>query len=114
MPWYTTEHARRDAELQAAQRSKTMDDSTMLDKAAKAAGMKRRSVRWNPLKNSGDALGLAATLQISVLYQTSGVEARAYRGEFFIACEPVSYEDSEATEVATCRAIVRAAASCLQ
>lgn len=68
-------------------------------------------MKWNPLTDDGDALRLASRLQISVMYQVSGVEARAYRGEFYIAHEMTSYEDRDATLRATRRAITRAAAA---
>ncbi len=64
---------------------------------------------WNPLEDDGDALELAVKLQISVMFQSSGVEARSYHGEFFIAREAVSYETGDVA-TATRAAIVRAAA----
>ncbi len=69
MPWYTTAHTRRDAERQALQRAKTMTDDELLDKAAQAAGMKRRSVHWNSLENNGDAFQLAVKLKLSVQFE---------------------------------------------
>ena len=92
--------------------TKTMSDSELLDLASKSAGHARRSVHWDPLDDDGDALRLAAALQITVMFQVSGVEARAYRGGCYIARESVrgGYEDADATAAAARRAIVRAAA----
>ena len=110
MPWYTTADARRDAERQAAKQERAMrleSDVELLKRAASAAGM-RYSANWDPLEDDGDALRLAAKLQISVMFQASGVEARAYRGQFHIAKVPVSYESGD-VEAAARRAIVLAA-----
>lgn len=81
-------------------------DVELLKRAASAAGM-RYSANWDPLEDDGDALRLAAKLQISVMFQASGVEARAYRGQFHIAKVPVS--ESGDVEAAARRAIVLAA-----
>ena len=109
-----------------------MDDRTLLERAARAAGMtgwtyhdedggamrsppkESRYLRvysyWSPLHDDGDALRLAMKLQINLLFQVNGIEARTYQGQFFIAREPVMYADAQAVQVATRRAIVRAAA----
>ena len=43
-----------------------MTEKEMLDRAAQAAGIKRRNVRWNPLENDGDALRLAIKVGLTV------------------------------------------------
>ena len=101
-----------------------MTDRELLEAAAKAANihivwpscgpsMACRKLDglelWNPLEDDGDALRLAAVLQISTMYQVSGIEARG-RGAMIVYQDAV-YEDDAATQAATRRAIVRAAAA---
>lgn len=99
-----------------------MDDRTMLELAARAAGinfhhiddagvwwrnghMDERVRKWNPLTDDGDALRLAAKLQMQVTIWNRAADARA-RGHDLIVQE--SAPDGIA---ATRRAIVRAAAA---
>jgi hypothetical protein len=85
-----------------------MSDHELLELAAKAAGMARLSVHWNPLTDDGDALRLMATLNINVYYRENinGAFVIADRkGEF---C-PESLDGPHEWD-ATRRAIVRAAA----
>jgi hypothetical protein len=88
-----------------------MTDQELLMLAAKAL-ISRTSqpvpVSWNPQDDDGDALRLAAELQISVLFQVHGVEARNHRTKC-IATEGLSYENDDIAAAAR-RAIVRAAA----
>ena len=107
-----------------------MTDRELLEAAARSIGLDVRWIdeckhfyehrphmlpgywdKWDPLYDDGDALRLAAALQINVMYQTSGVEARVYRGKLFITHQDASYENRADTGTATRRAIVRAAAA---
>jgi hypothetical protein len=99
-----------------------MDDKTLLELAAKAAGIdceieefgnglcigtnQYNEIVFNPLINDGDALRLAVKLamEIDTGYSDKFVKSRTPGGEWFevvIACS---------AEIATRRAIVRAAA----
>lgn len=49
----------------------TPEDRELLEAAAKAAGMQRLSVHWNPLEDDGDALRLEITLKLSVLWDSA-------------------------------------------
>jgi hypothetical protein len=108
-----------------------MDDRTLLELAAKAAGIKidksetngggrgntgfdvmgnavldwHNGTRWNPLTDDGDALRLAVKLDISVLRYETMTTARMLLGDF--VCDERDDGDPCA---ATRRAIVRAAA----
>lgn len=93
----------------------TPEDRELLEAAAKAAGMQRLSVHWNPLEDDGDALRLAVKLNIQM---TPGDEGDPYTvvqwwtGPDLIEqdFERVLVEDGNRT-AALRRAIVRAAAA---
>lgn len=91
-----------------------MNDRELLELAAKAAGMRvnfdpASSYFWNPLTDDGDALRLAATLNINIYYREN------INGAFVIADKEGIYFCAESLDgphewEATRRAIVRAAA----
>lgn len=110
-----------------------MTDRELLELAAKAAGYEyitpleeyegsiglqvgstnpMRTYTWNPLKNDGDALRLAAVLRLHILHNDQGepvlwvsavLNKRGIHGV-------VEFQDEEQRDAATRRAIVRAAA----
>ena len=96
-----------------------MDDRTMLELAAKAAGIEIESIigktlwqpdgiSWNPLDDDGDALRLAVKLECRlVVTLESGRTDCALGDECWLAGGEVHFPDSYA---ATRRAIGRAAA----
>lgn len=105
-----------------------MDDRQLLEMAARAAGMEgwvwshsmdamrspaRKTAHgdahayWNPLTDGGDALRLAATLEIDVLQRRSDPEVWAQAPMRPTICEPIGNDRTAATR----RAITRAAAS---
>lgn len=106
-----------------------MDDRTLLELAAKAAGWKRIRVEengvykvhgwhegyeadweyWNPLTDDGDALRLAASLEIDIEFHIN-VEAIAWGRRANGEQRHVSQEPGLSMP-ATRRAIVRAAAA---
>ena len=123
----TTTAAQATAELMATWNM--TDDRTLLERAAKAAGINVHrgsgwqsdmlflptvgdgtitGVQWNPLTDDGDALRLAVKLEIGFLYSefVGEAEARWNRG----ADRLVEY-GSDDPYAATRRAIVRAAAA---
>lgn len=109
MPWYTTAHARRDAERQAAKRKATMrndDDVELLKRAASAAGM-RYSANWDPLEDDGDALRLATKLKLSVWFE----ERESNQYTHIIWVSPCFEPYKGDVDAATRRTIVRAAAA---
>lgn len=100
-----------------------MDDRTMLEMAARAAGyvvvresddgnallLEGVQESWNPLTDDGDALRLSAKLAIDIMHRFVGgqrVEALAPGGRVI-----VEYCDAETRQSATRTAIVRAAAA---
>jgi hypothetical protein len=88
-----------------------MSDHELLELAAKAAGMARLSVHWNPLTDDGDALRLAVKLRmrIDVLpWATDANPWNAYDTNNSDAIRHNEYPDDSCA--ATRRAIVRAAA----
>ena len=113
-----------------------MDDRTLLELAAKAAGLEGYSnsvgsgpiyrkfhtglqdwVRWNPLTDDGDALRLAVRLHISIDHNKPACQQRyvvAERCGCEMMYEPVcaveDVDDETDRDAATRRAIVRAAA----
>lgn len=108
-------------------------DHELLELAAKAVGIdaqysdncgdfsigkpySRVEVRWNPLTFDGDALRLAVKLGMDVDVHrqeptggVAGVEVRGYVYRRILVTEPAA-DNGHALEVATRRAIVRAAA----
>lgn len=107
-----------------------MDDRTLLELAARAAGYKVKGhmvnhdeellcllvkvadgvpkQRWNPLANSGDALELAASMHLDVVFRRDAVTV--YHGVSAEIEEPVGDDPYAATR----RAIARAAAAIAQ
>lgn len=67
---------------------------------------------WIPLDDDGDALRLAATLKLDVIFYKEDVEAYRENGQFstYFAYATVKYSSYPDTVSATRRAIVRAAA----
>lgn len=109
-----------------------MDDRTLLEAAARAAGMwplpywedgRGFGVPdrewWNPLTDDGDALRLAVKLRISLDHNHAGDQQRyvvaerpGCEGCFAPVCEIEDHiEDESLRPAATRRAIVRAAAA---
>ena len=96
-----------------------MSDQKLLELAAKAAGIKHNPslsaacrgerIWWNPLINDGDALRLAARLQIDVLYDGFIVFAE-WENPHAIDREQVYETLGTDPYAATRHAIVRAAA----
>lgn len=102
-----------------------MNDQQLLELAAKAAGMdylvwtpgtspivpaERRingQMHWNPIHDDGDALRLAVKLNLWLHVEEYGASARRAGGAW-LGCEAHPYGG---IEVATRRAIVRAAAA---
>lgn len=94
-----------------------MDDRTLLELAAKAAGYELRhlddgsilvnSRRWHPLADDGDALRLAVKLNLWLHVEEYGASARRAGGAW-LGCEAHLHGGIEA---AARRAIVRAAAA---
>lgn len=105
-----------------------MDDRTLLELAAKAAGLEFDSGRqlnptyylvrevgsalnddwrgWNPLANDGDAFRLAVKLQLTIKHRTVDIDVS--KGNISVSEHAPTYRDAlEATR----RAIVRAAAA---
>lgn len=110
-----------------------MTDRTLLEAAARAAGMDgwtyhdedggamrspARPTRygpghtfWSPLHDDGDALRLAAALEIDIMFRVVGgtrVEALAPGGPRIVE----RYVGAEGRAIAARRAVVRAAAAC--
>ena len=100
-----------------------MTDRELLEVAAKAAGAKwiddemfgcgwaLDDCWWNPLTDDGDALRLAVKLNLSVRYDCcdEGIEVRV-EGEWDNAPSPVFETFESEGDIATRRAIVKAAA----
>lgn len=88
-----------------------MNDSELIDLAAKAAGLWDYKndcvdIPWSPLTNDGDALRLAVKLGICLGPNFDGDAAVAFSREGRNICEAYSNDRCAATR----RAIVRAAA----
>lgn len=106
-----------------------MTDRELLEKAAKAAGItlwhedvftngltqkvnENGILRWNPLKDDGDALRLAAILRLTVGDDDQSVRSMAFAYARHRPDIPHSYEPSQHDPAAAYRrAIVRAAAA---
>lgn len=101
-----------------------MTDRELLEAAARAAGIElvwdaspmdtprlkdgSRQIYWNPLREDGDALRLAVKLRLQVHIEDYGSAARLCDSDAWTGCESKLYGG---IEVATRRAIVRAAAA---
>lgn len=88
-----------------------MDDRTLLERAAKAAGLRinfhpTASYQWNPLTNDGDALRLAVKLKLNI---AQGDFSVGVNNEAEIDEAALVRNEAERGEVIR-RAIVRAAA----
>jgi hypothetical protein len=111
-----------------ADKGKAMTDRELLEKAAKAAGIRvhaagqaardggghghvglwtTTATRWNPLIDDGDALRLAVKLRLEVDIHHTGIAVRTPDGSKFL----LSAKDEPDSCAATRRAIVRAAAA---
>lgn len=90
-----------------------MDDRTLLDRAAKAAGLRinfhpAASYQWNPLANDGDALRLEVARRFTVAVRPHEIEVFSEEsGECLASIHTEGRDPLEATH----RAIVRAAAA---
>lgn len=101
-----------------------MTDRELLEMAAKAAGIDYRHVHdnqhgqclwdgnklidWNPLTDDGDAMRLAVTLGLSVMFDRNSVKVSA--NDEGKCCSAFAMEPIDSSEGATRRAITRAAA----
>lgn len=101
-----------------------MNDKELLEMAAKAAGIElgewydssnafihvisHKSPWWNPLTDDGDALRLAVSLGLCIMFDRDSVQVSSSDGGEY--CTAFSLETANSSEGATRRAIVRAAA----